>query len=199
MMKRREIALIVAALCGIAFIVYFALRNHGSHAETEHTGVPINTGGPSDNPVAREHDAENFAKMGIMSKNDYLRLAQLQDKANAQGRLSDQEIAWAAALMKAPSQAPPLAHLPILALFASLKQITPKQEETIFQATLPSLASNDMGKDDLYMEANAALDLMEKLKDHRAIPYLLPLLKNPNAKVRAKAKRVLAELGYSAS
>lgn len=138
---------------------------------------------------------------GITSKQDYLQRLQIYDTSQKTGNIADNELNWCLGLMnKGPIKnhkgAKAELNVEIVATLVYVKRFTPSQKEKIYQATLPMFTNTDETGDGL--EKIYACRMMKKMKDKRAVPYLLPLLNDPRPDICLMAQRTLTSLGYKA-
>lgn len=150
----------------------------------------------SDHPtlIAIGHEYQNE---GVMSESDYQRLREMEKVVGQRGHMTDAEFDWLQGLMQRPLQKKPyasaLAHARPMAIMLDAK-LSPGQQAKLFNIALPLLRSHDPDADDL--DKIFGCNAMIKLRNKRAVPYILPLLNDDRPKVLAKAKKALSVLGY---
>jgi hypothetical protein len=137
---------------------------------------------------------KGIEKENIMSKQEYVSIQEKIEASIKSGTISDTDLDWAIALMhNRPNR---FAHSIVMNLFLKLKQIPSTQRDRIYNATIECLNSKD--KDDKYkLNQLYASNVLKSLKDKRAIPQLLPLLSDPQPKVKLRAQEALLAMGYA--
>lgn len=138
--------------------------------------------------------ANKLAESGVINAQDFVKWEFITDGVVKTGAISDNDLDWMLSIMHNPQTAtndPQIVHGDVLGTLMHLKQMTEEQRNKIYVAALPLLSS---GKklDKLY-----AARMMRKLGDKRAIPYLEPLLKDPDPDVQRLAHRALKDLSSS--
>lgn len=135
--------------------------------------------------------SQELEASGVMNAQDFVRWQYITDDVVKTGTISDSDLNWMLRIMRNPQTAmndPQIVHGDVLGTLTHLRQIPAAQEEKIYSATLP-LLSSDKKLDKLY-----AAKMMRKLNDKRAVPYLKPLLNDPDPDVQLLAHRALEKL-----
>lgn len=135
--------------------------------------------------------SNELASAGVMSAPDFVHWQYLTDAVVKTGTISDSDLDWMLHIMDNPQTAtndPQIVHGDVLGTLTHLNQIPKSQEEKIYTAAFP-LLSSDKKLDKLYSEK-----IFAKLQDKRVIPYLKPLLKDPDPDVQLQTRRVLEKL-----
>ena len=136
--------------------------------------------------------AKKLEASGIMNAQDFVKWEDITANVVKSGIISNDDLNWMLALMQkpqSPTNDPQLVHGDVLGTLTHLKQIPEAQKEKIYNAALP-LLSSDKKMDKMY-----AAKILRKLNDKKAIPYIKPLLSDPDPDVQQQARRVLKDLG----
>ena len=136
--------------------------------------------------------AKKLEASGVMNSQDFLKWEDITNNVVKTGIISNDDLNWMLTLMQkpqSPTNDPQLVHGDVLGTLTHLKQIPEAQKEKIYNAALP-LLSSDKKMDKMY-----AAKILRKLNDKKAVPYIKPLLSDPDPDVQQQARRVLKDLG----
>ncbi len=139
------------------------------------------------------HLGNKLQEQGIETQSDYIRFKQIETQIKQTKSISDSDLEWMLALMKKPSTHPEIVVPDVLAVIDLLKIMTPSQKQSIFDAAVPLLTSNS-STDTYHFIPQTAANVLGHLGDAKAIPYLQPLLNNPDPDVRERARHALDKL-----
>ncbi len=136
---------------------------------------------------------------GILPATDQMHMFAIRDKVTASHSISDEDLNWVLDKLKtnsAPGKLQALARADLMEPIDALEggSVPPNQKDKIFKAVVPML-SNAPPFDGLFDKTNAS-NVMRIINDKRAIPYLVPLLSNPDEQVREHAQHALTVIGY---
>jgi len=176
-MKNRTIALIAAIVTALA--LFASLFGIYRYIQQSNTVV---------NRVARRYSGD-----GVMSAENYQRLANIQTTVFRTGKITDADLQWAILLLHSG----PLVesqnnenglHRAVLLYLTGIRSSTPSQQSEFFTAVVP-LASDK----DPYVRRMAATTLGE-IGDARARPYLQKMQSDQDVQVRKHAGQALKRL-----
>ncbi|MDQ2687928.1 MAG: HEAT repeat domain-containing protein [Armatimonadota bacterium] len=137
--------------------------------------------------------ARRYSSNGVMSAENYRRLASIQTNIFRTGTITDADLRWAISLLHSR----PLVesqnnenglHRAVLLYLTGIRYLTPSQQSEFFTAVVP-LASDK----DRYVRQMAATTLGE-IGDARAKPYLKKMQSDPVMQVRVHAAQALKRL-----
>ena len=175
--KTKLLASILFSLSTVLVVVTCIRHNqaHSTHAR---------------NLLTDKEYAQSQSSMGIMSQSESLRWIQITDSIRLRGSITDPELDWLIQELPqpAPTPTPMIAATRRLELMLSIKQskvFTPTQKERIYQATIGYLPGPERN------DKMAALAVMRHLREKRAIPGITLLTDDPDATVRASARKTL--------
>lgn len=134
--------------------------------------------------------AAKFQQAKAMSAQDYTRWRLLADQTQRIGSISNLDLRYTLGLMNTQSSYPPFVHLNCALLLDQIKVYQPGQREAIYQAGIPLLASKDP------IDKIAGLKIVIHLGDARAVPDVLPLVKDPDTRVSKLSAAYLKKVGY---
>lgn len=129
----------------------------------------------------------SWEKLGWMTETNYVELRRIED-VSSKNRITNVDIKWMLKnLKKRPNE---IVSARILGILQGVPNLTITQKDEIFVDTIPLL------KDNSSLVRIYAATIQQTVNDHRAVPYLLPLLDDPDRKVKATAKSILKNFGY---
>lgn len=185
MTKTSKLLATVLAVLLVVLAVGVLLRSH--HNATPHT-------------FSEDELATATARNGEMTKEDYLRYARIDASAEKHGLITEEDLDWTLNLLKTPLQssnpyAPALRRSAAMGVLKNVKNFTPVQEDEVYNAVLPMLASsNNIPASSNKLEKIGAIAVMKNIKDKRALPALTHLLEDSDPTVRSFAKRTIREI-----
>lgn len=171
-MRKRWPVLLITLIIAIGVISYFVVKQKQANSLLQERILLSN----------------KVVDSGVMNAQDFVKWEYITDDVVKTGEISDSNLDWVLHIMHNPQTAtndPQLVHGNVLGTLTHLKHIPKSQEEKIYTAALP-LLSSDKKLDKLYSAKTLA-----KLQDKRAIPYLKPLLKDPDSDIQLQTRRVL--------
>ena len=174
-MRKRWPVFLITLIIAIGVTCYFVMKRDQANDLLQH----------------RISLSNKVASSGVMNAQDFVKWEYLTDNVVKTGTISDGDLGWMLQIMRNPQTAtndPQLVHGNVLGTLTHLKRIPKSQEEKIYTAALPLLSSAKK-LDKLYSEK-----ILAKLQDKRAIPYLKPLLKDPDPDVQLQTRRALKKL-----
>ena len=138
------------------------------------------------------------AQAHITPYNDTIKLHQIQDNVYASGVISDADLDFVLNLIKHPedTRTAYLGDVSCLVALYSLKNPSPSQQDRILQTVIP-LMTTDMPNDEYGLDKAFSAHLVGIIRDKKAIPYLIPLLRDPRSGVQRRAQGALTALGYT--
>lgn len=177
-------------MIGVGFLVavsitFIVVRHHNSRNVVQDTvaGFPV---------LSLQERAHRDEVGHILPAADVLHTFDIQDKSFKTHTITDEDLSWLLAGLKAnslPGDRKELARVRLLDPLHPLINIPPAQREKIFEAVLPMLGADPAFADPL--DKSQASNIMRLLNDKRAVPYLMPLLTYPNEQVREHAQDAL--------
>jgi hypothetical protein len=191
-LRRLVVCLIIANL--IAVVIYSAGHRRSLNADDATTERVA---------VSMAKPAPGFP-YGIMSESDYEELHRIGLEAHSPQPFPDSDFNF---LMAVFTQSPPhqhdnynIADVNVMAILLDKANLTPSQRSRIFDVALPLLSQEDYpGAGNLGNIKGYACHVLGDLRDKRAVPYILPLLKDNRSYVRFNALRALRLMGYNLS
>lgn len=142
--------------------------------------------------------AASMQQIGIVSQDEYIRVRTLRSSMLAGQKLSDEDFDWCLVMLnqtKPYSVANALKNAMMIDILLSLPKnngVTPERKERLYKAVAPLLRSNQQ------LDRLSAMNLMRDLKETRAVPDILPLLNDPDPRMRPIARKALDKMGYQA-
>lgn len=174
-MRKRWPVLLMTLIIAIGVTSYFVIKQHQANSLLQH----------------RIQLSNKLADSGVMNAQDFVKWEYITDAVVKTGKISESDLDWMLHIMHNPQTAtndPQLVHGNVLGTLTHLRYIPKSQEEKIY-AVAPPLLSSDKKLDKLY-----SAKILASLHDKRAIPYLKPLLRDPDPDVQLQTRRVLKKL-----
>ena len=147
---------------------------------------------------ASGENQDAIEEAGLMSARDWRRLCDLAIAIQATGSISDADLDWIITLARSPlvSTTDNILASHNLALgysgVSSLQHLTPLQADKLFEVALDYFS---MPEEEPFAIINGCKTMMW-LRDKRAIPILIPLLKDSRPTVRYRANEALTSLDH---
>jgi hypothetical protein len=161
----------------------------------------ITTSPPAtDPPVATDPSVRQIAKVeekaGVMPVGDYVRMREIEATDSKTGVVSDADFDFLEAILDnhARTDAQTEQYVDSIMLH-DIPSMSAARRTRVFHSAIPWLSRQSV-PGDAFARYDAAL-LLVKLGNPQAVPYLIPLLHDPNPKLRAAAPKILAKLGYT--
>lgn len=124
--------------------------------------------------------------MGLMSQAEYVELRSIEETAKGR-RMSERDMNWMLGCMR--KHPGPVVEARVAGILQAVAHFTPRQRDRVFEES-QFLLGREGAVQRLY-----GATLQGALADPRAIPQLLPLLDDPDRRVRAAARSALRKLG----